>query len=110
MTLSLPTMRFKIPMMLMIFGTSLVMAEEKERSKDGSASKQVHFPVTVGDLIANLKKDEEALTRIKSLYVKWRATVHRTDAEIEKNRQELQSQFSGRELSPETFSSLRACL
>ncbi|MBX9653066.1 hypothetical protein K2Y11_05535 [bacterium] len=78
---------------LAFFTPFVVSADEKEKSKDGSSTKQVHYPVSAIDLIAQLKKDEEALFKIKSLYVRAKGTIQQTQAsskEFERNGQNAQ--------------------
>lgn len=88
----------------------VALAEEEEKNKDDSVPKQDHDPVSAVELIAKLKKEEEALYKIKSLYVRAKATVRRTDGAIDENRKELEAQFPGSELNPEIFSELKPLL
>lgn len=105
-----PLVEIKFLLALALFTPFVVSADEKEKSKDGSSTKQVHYPVSAIELIAQLKKDEEALFKIKSLYVRAKAAVHRTDEAIEANRKGLEAQFPGSELDPELFSELKPLL
>lgn len=83
----------EIKFFLALLAPFIASAEEGEKSKDGSATKQVHYPVTAVELIAKLKKDENVYT-VKSLYVRAKATIQQTQApskKVERNDQNAQS-------------------
>jgi hypothetical protein len=62
-----PLVEIKFLLALALFAPFVASAEDEEKIKDGSFPKQVHYPVAAVELIANLKKNEEALYKIKSL-------------------------------------------
>lgn len=88
-----PLFGIKFLLALALVAPLVASADDEEKSKDGSSTKQVHYPVSAIDLIAQLKKDEEALFKIKSLYVRAKGTIQQTQAsskEFERNGQNAQ--------------------